>query len=381
MLEVERRDAPSALADLAAILLALAITIGIGAVMFAALGVDAWRALGLFFITPLESSRAWGELSVKVVPLLLIGVGLAVAFRANVWNIGAEGQFMLGSICATGVALRTTDSSSSLAWLGVVFAGAVGGALWAALAAFLRDRFNTNEILVSLMLVYVAEQAVGCLVYGPWKDPSGYNFPQTATFPGPARIPRLFTQGRANWGLPLALVVAAGVWVFLNRSYAGYKLAVGGASASAARYAGFSSRSALWVAFSISGALAGMAGALEVAGPAGQLTQHLAVGYGFAAIIVAFLGRLNPFGVCFAAVLMSMFYIGGELSQSRLGLPLAITGVFQGVLLFALLGCERLARYKVRLRLASHLAAVGSQGTLGAVREVSARSEPKEHGA
>jgi general nucleoside transport system permease protein len=219
---------------------------------------------------------------------------------------------------------------------------------WASLTALLRDRFNANEILVSLMLVYVADMVLSYLVYGPWKDPAGYNFPQTKTFEAVTQIPRLMSGSRVSVGLLVALAGAALLWVFLFRTRAGFAQQVGGLAPAAARYAGFSSRRALWTALLASGGAAGLAGALEVAGPIGQLTPYVPAGYGFAAIIVAFVGRLHPAGMVFSAVLMSMFYIGGELAQSRLGLPKSITGVFQGLLLFTLLACDTLITYRIR---------------------------------
>jgi len=213
--------------------------------------------------------------------------------------------------------------------------------------ALLRDRFNANEILVSLMLVYVAEQLLNYLVYGPWKDPAGYNFPQTITFLKSTQVPKLFAGFRVNVGVLIALAAVAAFWVLLFRTYAGFQLQVGGLAPAAARYAGFSSRKALWSSLLISGGMAGLAGGLEVAGPLGQLTPHVPAGYGFAAIIVAFVGRLHPVGIVFSAILMSMFYIGGELAQSRLGLPKSLTGVFQGLLLFALLACDTLIAYRI----------------------------------
>ncbi len=198
------------------------------------------------------------------------------------------------------------------------------------------------------MLVYVATLVLGYLVYGPWKDPMGYNFPQTRTFERVTQIPRLMQGSRVTIGLPIALAAAAALWVFLFRTRAGFAQQVGGLAPAAARYAGFSSRRALWTALLISGGAAGLAGALEVAGPLGQLTPYVPAGYGFAAIIVAFVGRLHPVGMVFSALLMSMFYIGGELAQSRLGLPKSLTGVFQGLLLFTLLACDTLIAYRVR---------------------------------
>jgi len=348
MLRLEERAEPSRAMALASPLLALGLTVLLGALLFAALGKDPARGLQMFFIEPLADLRALGELSIKATPLTLIGLGLCVCFRSNVWNIGAEGQFILGSVFASGVALRATPASGAGTFAVVLLAGAVGGMVWAALVALLRDRFHANEILVSLMLVYVAEQILSYLVYGPWKDPHGYNFPQTATFLAPARVPLLFEGSRANLGLPLAVLLVGVFWLFLFRTHAGYKLEVGGLAPLAARYAGFSSRSAVWTAFLVSGGMAGLAGALEVAGPVAQLTTQVPLGYGFAAIIVAFVGRLNPLGVVLAAILMSMFYIGGEMSQSRLGLPKSLTGVFQGLLLFALLACDTLVTSRVR---------------------------------
>jgi simple sugar transport system permease protein len=301
----------------------------------------------VFFWDPIKTPYALSELMVKATPLLIIALGLAVCFRSNVWNIGAEGQFVIGAVTASGVALMADSQTGSWIIAAVLIAGVAGGMFWAAITAWLRDRFNANEILVSLMLVYVAIQLLNFLVYGPWKDPQGYNFPQTKTFEAVTQMPRLMDGSRITIGLILALIGAGAVWVFLFRTYAGYAQIVGGLAPAAARYAGFSSRRALWTALLISGGAAGLAGALEVAGPIGQLTPYVPAGYGFAAIIVAFVGRLHPVGMVFSAILMSMFYIGGELAQSRMGLPKSITGVFQGLLLFTLLACDTLIAYRL----------------------------------
>jgi simple sugar transport system permease protein len=302
----------------------------------------------VFFWEPIKSGYALGELMVKATPLLIIALGLAVCFRSNVWNIGAEGQFVMGAIFAAGVALLAQKDTTRWIVVPILLAGVAGGMAWAGVTAWLRDRFHANEILVSLMLVYVATLVLGYLVYGPWKDPAGYNFPQTQNFEKVTQIPRLFAGSRVSVGLWMALAGVLALWVFLFRTRAGFALQVGGLAPHAARYAGFSSRRALWVALLTSGGAAGLAGALEVAGPIGQLTPYVPAGYGFAAIIVAFVGRLHPVGMAFSAVLMSMFYIGGELAQSRLGLPKSLTGVFQGLLLFTLLACDTLMHYRIR---------------------------------
>jgi ABC-type uncharacterized transport system permease subunit len=303
----------------------------------------------VFFVEPVKGAYGLSELAMKAVPLALIALGLALCFRSNVWNIGAEGQFILGALAGGWVAMQAGPQTGRWIVGAILLAGVLGGAAWAAITALLRDRFNASEILVSLMLVYVAEMLLSYLVYGPWKDPAGFNFPQSITFAAATKVPRLFDGSyRVNIGLVIALVAVAAFWVYLFRTYAGFALQVGGLAPAAARYAGFSSRRALWTALLASGGMAGLAGALEVAGPLGQLTPYLPVGYGFAAIIVAFVGRLHPVGIVFSAVLMSLFYIGGELAQSRMGLPKSITGVFQGLLLFTLLACDTLIHYRVK---------------------------------
>ena len=348
MLKLEARPEPSRAMSLLSPLIALAITVVIGTCLFLLLGKDPLRGLAVFFVEPVRSVYALTELAVKATPLLLIALGLALCFRSNVWNIGAEGQFVLGAIAASGVAMQASATTGGWFFVPVLVAGVIGGMCWAAIVALLRDRFHANEILVSLMLVYVAEQLLNYLVYGPWKDPAGYNFPQTITFLKATQVPRLFAGYRVNVGVIVALVAVVAFWVVLFRTYAGFQLQVGGLAPAAARYAGFSSRKALWTALLTSGGMAGLAGGLEVAGPLGQLTPHVPAGYGFAAIIVAFVGRLHPVGIVFSAILMSMFYIGGELAQSRLGLPKSLTGVFQGLLLFTLLACDTLIAYRLR---------------------------------
>ena len=348
MLKLEARPQPSRAMVIASPLIALAITVLLGVLLFVALGKDPLRGLQMFFVEPIRSGYAWSEIAIKATPLALIALGLSICYRSNVWNIGAEGQFILGAIFAGGVAMLAGPQSSRWIVLAILAAGVLGGMVWAGIVALLRDRFNASEILVSLMLVYVAELVLGWLVYGPWKDPNGYNFPQTVSFDAVTRIPKLIEGSRANIGVLISLVAVALSWVLLFRTYAGFQLQVGGLAPAAARYAGFSSRRMLWLALLLSGGLAGLAGGLEAAGPLGQLTPHVPAGYGFAAIIVAFVGRLHPVGVVFSAILMSMFFIGGELAQSRLGLPKSITGVFQGLLLFALLACDTLIHYRVR---------------------------------
>jgi len=354
MIRLEARAQPSVLMTFASPLVALALTAAIAALLFVALGKDPVRGLSMFFVEPLNGLRPVTEVLLKATPLVLCALGLAVCYRSNVWNIGAEGQLLLGAIAGGGMALWLAETGFTgprgfYAPL-VLVAGALGGMLWAGLTALLRDRFNASEILVSLMLVYVAQQLLNYLVFGPWKDPKGFNFPQTPTFDASTWLLPLARGMRLHWGALVALAAVLLFWLFLFRSWRGYQLQVGGLAPAAARYAGFSSRSALWMALLLSGGMAGLAGAMEAAGPLRQLTPHVSTGYGFTAIIVAFVGRLHPVGILFSGILLSMMLIGGELAQSRMGLPNALTGVFQGLLLFLLLACDTLIEQRPRWR-------------------------------
>jgi simple sugar transport system permease protein len=316
--------------------------------IFALLGKDPLNALDVFFIEPLNSLYGWGELLLKATPLALCGLGLALGFSANVWNIGAEGQLTLGAICGGGVALFWSANLGALALPVILIAGVAGGAAWAAIPALLRTRFNTSEILVSLMLVYIAQLLLAYLLHGVWRDPDGFNFPQSKAFDERLILPLLFDGQRANIAFLLMLGLAAMSWVFSSRLFAGYRMLVSGQAPAAAAYAGFSERRNVWLALMIGGGAAGLAGVCEVVGPIGRLQTDISPGYGFAAIIVSFVGRLHPLGIVFAALLMSLLYLGGESVQLGLQLPAAVTGLFQGMLLFYLLAADLFVGFRLR---------------------------------
>lgn len=352
MLRLEPRALPSSVMAWLSPVYAVLITLVCGFVLFLAVGKDPFASLSVFFLEPLRTMQGWSEVGVKMAPLLLISVGLALCFRANVFNIGAEGQFVLGAIASGAVILYFDNDTNGGFWFIslALLAGVAGGMFWAAITAWLRDCFNANEILVSLMLVYVAQLLLSYLVHGVMMDPDGFGFPQSRLFSDGFLLPAILPGTRLHPGILLALGAALAGWVYLTRSFSGFKLQVGGVAPMAARYAGFSSRRSLWLAMLVSGGLSGLAGACEIMGPIGQLTPSISPGYGFAAIIVAFVGRLHPLGVIFSSFVMAVLYIGGELSQSRLGMPSAITGIFQGILLFALLACDVLIHNRVRWR-------------------------------
>lgn len=357
-LRLEPRPEPSKLWIWGAPLLAVALTLVCGGLLFAALGSDPLAALHGFFIQPLTSAYGLGELALKAGPLALIALGLAVGFRGGVWNIGAEGQFTLGAIAGGGAALAIgppldaalgSDLGRLVVLPLVLAAGVLGGMAWAAIPALLRTRFHANEILTSLMLSYVATLLLGWLVHGPWRNPEGFNFPESAPFVAAATLPVLWEGTRLHLGLLAAPLALAGIWLLLARGFVGFQITVMGLAPRAGAYAGFNGGRLVWVALLLSGALAGLAGVSEVAGPIGQLQPTLSPGYGFTAIIVAFLGRLHPLGILCAACFLALTYLGGETVQMLMGLPLAVTGVFQGMILFFLLGADVLIHARPRL--------------------------------
>jgi len=355
---LEERLAPSRGMQLGAPLLATLLTLGGGWCVFGLAGKAPGEAMFLFFIEPLSSRNGWAEVLLKAAPLCLIGLGLSVCYRANVWNIGAEGQMLLGGIAAAGVALFFEPANSAWVLPAMVLAGTAGGMAWAAIPAWLRCRFNTNEILVSLMFSYVATQLLIYLVSGPWRDPMGMNFPLSKMFEPEALFPTLWGDWRwAAWkgtrlnaSVLIALLAVPAAWLFLQRSFAGFQMIVTGLAPQAARYAGFSQTRATWTALMVSGGAAGLAGVTEVAGPIGQLQSTWSPGYGYTAIIVAFVGRLHPLGVVLASLLMALLYLGGEAVQTSLQMPKAISAIFQGLLLFFLLGCELFVGHRLRVR-------------------------------
>jgi ABC-type uncharacterized transport system permease subunit len=352
MLRFEPRATPSRLMSYTSPILAVLLTTLCGALLFALLGKDPISGLSVFFWEPIKNLRGWTEIAVKCTPLILCAVGYAICYRASVMSIGAEGMLVVGALAGGGMALALDNGSGggAFAIALILAAGMLGGMAWAAITALLKDKFNANEILVSLMLVYVAQLLLSYMVSGPWRDPMGFNFPQSKLFSDGYLLPRLIQGTRLNLGFIFALIVAFAGWIYLARSFGGFRLQVGGMAPSAARYAGFSQRKSLWTALLIGGATAGLAGVIEAIGPVGQLVPAMSPGYGFAAIIVAYVGRLHPIGILFASFIMALFYIGGELAQSRLGLPNAITGVFQGMLLFFLLAADVLIAYRIRWR-------------------------------
>jgi simple sugar transport system permease protein len=324
------------------------LTVFVGAIIFSVRGDNPLNALYIYFIEPLTELWSLEELLVKAAPLVLIGTGLVVCFKAGVWNIGAEGQLVIGALAGVCIPILYSNWQSPLIIPLMLMLGMAGGALYGAIPAFLKNRFNANEILTSLMLVYVAQLLADWLVRGPWRDPHGYNFPKSITFEGWQLLPT-FGSGRIHIGVLLALFTVFLLSFMLTRTRKGFEIKVTGNAPRAGLFSGFSPKSTVMFTMVVSGALAGLAGICEVAGPIGHLQPIISPNYGFTAIIVAFLGRLNPIGVLFAGLLLALSYLGGEAAQISLGISAKITQVFQGLLLLFILAFDVLIKYRIRL--------------------------------
>lgn len=336
--------------------IAIGLTVATGAVIFALLGQPPLQALYVYFLDPVKwfwtqsPDDFWPleQLCVKAAPLAMIGAGLSVCYMANVWNIGAEGQLVAGAILGGAVPVFFPEWQSPLTLVAMLLLGMIGGMMIASIPAFLKTRFNASEILTSLMLVYVAQLLLDWLVRGPWRDPQGHNFPQTIAFSDWQVLP-VFGQGGIHLGVLLAVLACVALALMMAKTLKGYELRVLGSAPRAGRFAGFSRAGATWFCFMLSGALAGLAGICEVMSTVGQLQPSVSPGYGFTAIIVAFLGRLNPIGALVAALALALTYLGGEGAQVTLGISDKIARVFQGILLFYILACDTLIFYHLRL--------------------------------
>ncbi|MEP2784614.1 MAG: ABC transporter permease [Pseudoruegeria sp.] len=354
MIRLEKRPTPSKMWTYLTPLLAVILTMIAGGILFAVLGKDPFEAIRTIFWDPLFNeqfaSYSRPQLLVKAGPLILIAIGLSLGFRAGIWNIGAEGQYIIGAICGAATGLAFYPSESVLIFPAMVMAGAMGGWAWAMIPAVLKTHFRTNEILVSLLLVYVAEQLLASMALSTLRNPDGGGFPGSRNFKDfpAAHNGEIFANTGMHWGVVAAFIAVIFAYILLNRHMLGFQIRVTGQSPRAAKFSGVSPNLLIIVCMGLSGALAGLAGLFEVTGPAGQISIDFNVGYGFTAIIVAFLGRLHPVGILLAGLLMALTYIGGELAQFMLSLPASAIQAFQGMLLFFLLAVDVLTNFRIR---------------------------------
>jgi ABC-type uncharacterized transport system permease subunit len=347
-IKLEKRREPSMTMLVVTPVVSVLVTMLIGIVVFDLLGIDGLKAVTDIFITPLITSYKWQDVAVKAAPLIIIALGLSVANRAQVWNIGAEGQYIVGALSATGVGLAFGTVGGPLVVALMVAAGVIGGAVWAAVPAGLRTRFSVNEILSSLMLTYVAAQMLSYLVGGPWKDPEGRNFPVTAPLVDSQTLPVLGTS-TVHLGVLVAIVLPFVFWYLMSRSVFGFQVRVVGSAPNAARHGGFDGRQTIWLAMIISGGMAGLAGSLEFTGVLHKMDLGFPSGYGFTAIIVCFLGRLNPIGCLIAGIVLAVTYVGGQMAQTSVKIPNSTAGIFQAMMLFFILASDILVRYRIKL--------------------------------
>jgi general nucleoside transport system permease protein len=353
MMRLEKRATPSQFWIYATPLVAVMATMLAGGLMFTLMGKNPFEVIRTIFWDPLFGEFAWylrGQLLVKAGPLILIAIGLSLGFRAGIWNIGAEGQYIMGAIVGAAVGLAAYPTESRWIYPVMILAGAFGGWAWAMIPALLKTRFNTNEILVSLMLVYVAQTILAMASTGFLRNPEGAGFPGSRNFSSypAAGNPELIVGSGLHWGGVTAILVAIAAYVLLQRHILGFQIKLAGQAPRAARFHGVIPERLVVLCMGLSGGLAGLAGLFEVTGPAGQISIDFNVGYGFTAIIVAFLGRLNPLGIVLAGLIMALTYIGGEMAATNLGLPSAAIQAFQGMLLFFLLGFDVLTNYRVK---------------------------------
>jgi len=361
-IKLEKRPAPSIAMLVITPVASVLLTMLIGLVVFDLIGIDGFRAVVDIFLTPLLASYKWQDVAVKAAPLVIIALGLSVGNRAQIWNIGAEGQYVIGALCAAGVGIMAGTAGGPVIITLMILAGIVGGAAWGAIPAFLRTRYNVNEILSSLMLTYVALQVLGYLVGGPWKDPNGRNFPATAPLQPDQTLPILVPGTTIHLGVAIALVLPFLFWLLMSRSVFGFQIRVVGCAPDAARHGGFDYKQTIWLALLISGAMAGLAGAFEFTGSLKTINLGFPSGYGFTAIIVAFLGRLNPIGCLIAGIVMAVTYVGGQVAQTTVHIPNSTAGIFQAMMLFFILGSDILVRYRVRLQFKSKIAPASLAG-------------------
>lgn len=360
MISLKKRDHPSLLMSYTGPIIALLLAILLGGLIFLLMGLHPLKTLQAFFISPIRDGLGLSELIIKATPIIICALGLSFCFRANQWNIGAEGQLLCGAMSASATALYFIDNEAGYVIYLVILAGILAGMAWASIPALLKIKLNTNEILTSLMLTYIAVQLLQFLVYGPLKDPDGFGFPESKLFSDNALLKPIIEGTRLHQGVILAPILTAMVYFIFHHHLLGYRIKLTGIAPAAAKHAGFNQRAIVWLVFLASGALAGLAGALEVTGLIGQLVPSVSPGYGFTAIIVVFLGRLNPIGIFIAGFVIALTYLGGETLQivnidslklspdvSISSIPKAVGEVFQGAVLFFLLMTEVFVRYKL----------------------------------
>jgi simple sugar transport system permease protein len=328
----------------AVIVAAAAVAVLIGALVLLAIGVEPIAVYKVILTDPLKDLYGITEILVRSVPLILIALGIAVAFRSGILNIGAEGQMQIGIISAAAVAIALPDLPKPILLPLVLLTGAAGGALWGGIAGTLKARLGVNEILSTVMLNYIAAQIYGFLLRGPMIDPAeltvGSGTPQTVRLPRTAWLDRLIQGTRLHSGLIIALAMAVLVFILLWRTTAGFRLRASGAEPKAARYAGIRVEWSLVAAMLISGGFAGLAGAVELTGVHRRAIEAISSGYGFSGIVVALFGGLHPAFIVPAAVFFGLLLIGADMTQRAMSVPANMVYVLQGAIILSIVSAK-----------------------------------------
>ncbi|MFZ5597742.1 MAG: ABC transporter permease [Bacillota bacterium] len=326
--------------------LSVFLSLVLGGVFLSATGHNPMEIYSKMFSGVFGSSFGLSETMVKAIPLMILGLGISIAFKMQLWNIGAEGQIYMGAFAASWVPLTFPDLPAILMIPAMIITSMAAGGLWGLIPAIPRAYLGVNEIITTLMLNYVAILWVQFLVFGPWKDPHGFNFPMSAPFPEAARLGTL-GHTRVHAGILFAILLSVIIYIIINRSRWGYEIRVIGESESAARYAGMNIRRNILLVMLISGAVCGLAGMSEVSGISGRLQHGVSPGYGYTAIIVVWLAKLNPFAIILVAILFGGLQVGGYMVQSS-GVSASVATMLQGAILFFVLGGEFFNRYRIR---------------------------------
>jgi simple sugar transport system permease protein len=326
-------------------LFAVLISFLVGGVLIAVAGVNPIEAYRAFLYGAFGNRVNVGNVLSVATPLILAGLGVAFAARSSLFNIGAEGQLYFGAVFATWVALRLSSLPTFLLLPLILLMGFVGGGLWGLIPGLLKAKFSVNEVVVTVMFSEIAIQIVSWLTRGPMEDPQSRGIPQTAALPGAGRLPLLMKGTRLHAGLLVALVAAVVVYIVLRKTAFGYRVRAVGFNATAARYAGMRVASTISLAMLISGGLAGIAGAIEVAGVHYRLMDGISPGYGFTAIVVSLLGKRHPVGVVIAAILFSALESGVAAMQRRVAVPIHLARVIEALTILLVIGGNYLGTY------------------------------------
>ncbi|MCR6545589.1 ABC transporter permease [Dehalobacterium formicoaceticum] len=344
---LEKRLAPSTLMLFAVPVFSIFLALLLGGVFLVINGSNPVEIYGMLFKSAFGSSYGITESIVKAIPLMLAGLGVSLAFRMQLWNIGAEGQIYMGAVAATWVALTFPGLPAPVMIPFMLFMGFLAGALWALLPAIPRAYMNVNETITTLLMNYIAILWADYLIYGPWKDPAGFNFPLTPKFVPAAILPTL-GETRIHLGLIFAIGAAIVIYILIKHTKWGYEVRVIGESPAAARYAGMNIKKNICLVLFLSGGLAGIAGMAEVSGVAGRLQHGISPGYGYTAIIVAWLARLHPATLALVSFLFGGLLVGGFAIQ-LIGMPAATVSMLQGLILFFVLGGQVLTNYNIKI--------------------------------